>query len=189
MNLHVGMVLSLALIKSSSLKFKFKTHAQPKCKAVSSVTKKMYDCIVPLQVILYFKLFVTFTIHKILVKQSRSLMKDLMGIMKLDFAILKSHILSKHFDFKLSKGGTCKIQIQEKLDGIWYTTWEALDASCSHYRKELESLWIKQWRAAYPYGVNVDLEDGMTKDIQVMVDKHLFSLNRTMCYWSRGTTN
>lgn len=57
MNLHVETVVIFALTKVSSLKYKFKAHIQPKYKAVSSVTKKMYDCIVPSWVILYIKLF------------------------------------------------------------------------------------------------------------------------------------
>lgn len=54
----------------------------------------MYDCIVPLPVTLYIKLCVTFAIYKMFEKHFRSLIKDLMGIMKLHFAILKSMVIA-----------------------------------------------------------------------------------------------
>ena len=58
----MGMALSLTLTKGSSLKCKFKAHVQPKHKAVSSVAKRMYDCIVPSAVTLHIKFFVTLAI-------------------------------------------------------------------------------------------------------------------------------
>ena len=147
----------------------------PRDKAISSCTKRTYDCITPPGTIyvdchsanlIYLltcmkcglqyvgetvqQLNARFTMHRTGIK-----MPEKHGTCK---------ILSNHFNVGLCKGSDYSVQILEKLEGTGRTERKAIDVGVTCHRRKREEFWMKTLRTVYPYGLNDRVNDDYMKD-------------------------
>ena len=186
------------IFQSKLKRCRLKTQFVARDKAISTCSKRIYDCITPpgtLYVdchssnLIYLltcstcgfqyvgetvqQLNARFTGHRAGIKQP-----DKHGTCK---------ILSNHFNQGVCKGATYTVQILEKLVGTGRTNRNAIDASITSYRKDREDYWIKLLRTAYPYGLNDRLSDDYMKDQDTsMIGLRFPPLKRSYQRLSRG---
>ena len=143
-------------------------------KAISSCTKRVYECITPpgtsyvdchssnliylltcLKCGLQYvgetvqQLNARFTMHRSGIK-----MPEKHGTCK---------ILSSHFNTGLCKGADYCVQILEKLEGTGRTERKAIDVSMTSHRRKREEYWMKTLRTVYQYGLNDRVSDDYTR--------------------------
>ena len=188
----------LNIFKCKSKRCGLKSQFLAKDKAISTCSKRVYNCITPpgtLYVdchssnVIYLltcstcglqyigetaqQLNARFTGHRSGIKQP-----DKYGTCK---------ILSQHFNQGVCKGASYSVQILEKLVGTGRTERNAIDASMTSYRKKREDYWIKLLRTAFPYGLNDRLSDDYMKDQDTsMIGLRFPPLKRSYQRVSRG---
>ena len=96
-------------------------------------------------------------------------------------------ILSNHFSQGVCKGSDYSVQILEKLVGTGRTARNAIDASMTSQRKKREEYWMKLLRTVYPYGLNDRVGDDYMKEQDTsMIGSKFPSLKRSYQRVSRG---
>ena len=173
----------------------------PKNKAVSSVTFRQYDCIVPpgttyinchssnvIYLITCSKCslqYVGETVQKINERfgwhNTCLLYPDKYGYCRR---------LCEHFNEGSCKGADYWVQIVEKLEGNGRTERGSIDPSKTTERKKKETEWMLRLRTVYPYGLNDRIgDDYKNTEFQSQVASRFSSLPRLNSRVSRGKSH
>ena len=171
-----------------------------KDKAVSTATKRIYDCVVPPGTIYVdchsSNVIYLITCNKCFLQYVGETAQALNARFNGHRAGIKNpskngfcRILSEHFNKGHCKNATYNVQILEKLEGTGRTSRGALDASQTSKRKARELYWILKLRTAYPYGLNDRLGDEFTKCSanEGLIGKKFPPLSRKHLRFSRGS--
>ena len=169
----------------------------PKDRAVSSCTKRIYDCIT-LPGTIYVNCHSPNVIYIITC--------DTCGLQYVGETVqkLNSRFTGHRAGIKNPKHGTCKIlanhfnqgvcrdskysvQILEKLPGNVRTARNALDPTQTSSRKEREKHWMMTLRTVHPYGLNDRIGDKYkTQESQHAIGRRFKALKRSHLRISRG---
>ena len=169
-----------------------------KDKAVSSASKRLFDCIVPAGSsyidchsanVIY--LITCNNCHLQYVGETVQKLNERFGWHRSGFKYPDKYgfceILTKHFLEGLCKDSTYNVQILEKLEGNGRTERGAMDASSTSIRKKKEVEWMMKLRTVYPYGLNDRIGDEHKCDsTHVLVGTRFPPLARVHPRLSRG---
>ena len=173
--------------KNNKCKFKFDFF--PTDKILSTVTKRLFDCVIPPGTIYLdchspnvIYLLTCNRCHLQYVGETAQKLNERFNFHKTGFRHPTKHghcrILSTHFNEGLCKGATYKVQILEKLQGNGRTARGALDPSITQFRKSKETEWIRRLRTAYPYGLNDKIGEYTSRSDNSFIATKFPSLNR-----------
>ena len=144
---------------------KFQFDFFPSDKFFSSVTKRVYDIVIP-PATSFLNCHSANTVYLITcnkcylqyVGETAQKLNERFNGHKTGFRHPNKHghckILSDHFSKGICSGSSYKMQIIEKLEDNGRTERWALDARERTYRKSRETYWMKELRTVYPYGLN-----------------------------------
>ena len=177
------------IYKCKSKRCKFQSQFQPTDKILSTVTKRLHDCVSPPGTV-YLNCHTSNVIYLITcnrcylqyVGETAQKLNERINFHKTGFRHPTKHghckILSDHFNVGMCKGASYKVQIIEKLEGDGRTERGALDPSLTQIRKQKEIKWIKSLRTAYPYGLNDLIGESSSKNDIDCVGIKFPALNR-----------
>jgi len=175
--------------KCKAKKCKFQSQFHPTDKVLSTVTKRLHDCVSPPGTV-YLNCHTPNVIYLITcnrcylqyVGETAQKLNERINFHKTGFRHPSKHghckILSDHFNVGVCKGASYKVQIVEKLEGDGRTSRGSLDPSLTQIRKKKETTWITTLRTAYPYGLNDRIGDNLSRNDVTSVGSKFPPLSR-----------